>query len=177
MWKFFECFVNWRVPPDSDGELAKADVVVTHAFGGTDEPSSTTCAIVELGIELADRFNLPMVCQYPGSGHALSYGVDVACVIREHSRTKGKYVDTDEVNHQVRTQCDRHGWRTAILIAHPHHLWRARMNLAKHDIKVLVPDTSGISYDQESEWRNLRWPWFPLWDFLARMKYFWDGLI
>jgi hypothetical protein len=133
-------FSHWNVPPSPESDLAKAHTVLTHEFGDQKTPSATTRAMVEVAVALCQKYNLPLICQFPGDEVAKAMGVQPLNIIMRHLTNPGAYLDTEEVNRQAAGYCLRYTWSKVILVTHPHHLWRAGKNLEHHGLTVLYPD-------------------------------------
>lgn len=173
-----DCFTHWSVLPDIGEALAGAEVIVTHEFGDQKSVSRTTRQIAELGIEFAKKLGKPLICQAPGDEVAARLKIRPFCVIRRHELRPGAYLDTEEVNRQVTEICRTYGWQRVILCAHPHHLWRAGLNLTRHGMTVLYPNTSGIGYDAHCARLALQSPYiFIPREVLARILYLRKGWI
>ena len=79
----------------------------------------------------------------------------------ESTLDSGRYLDTRECAVRVHSiMCDL-GWKTAILIAHPHHLPRAQAVFASHGIETATPPGVRSVWDHASSqaWTRspLRW--------------------
>ncbi len=146
---------NWSVPVSPEEVLAAADVVIAHEFGDQKTPSKTTEEIVNIGVAHCKKYTIPLVCQFPGNVTAEKIGMKPLYVVDKHLLKPGKYLDTEEVNRQVAMVCARHGWKSAIVCTHPHHLWRAGNNLRLHGIIPAYPDVSGIHYDEHCARKEL----------------------
>ena len=142
-----DCFAHWHIISDATPLLKDADVIITHEFGDQHNVSLTTLNIVARGADLAHRFNKPMICQFPGQQVAELAGIKPIYVIERHLLKPGEYLDTEEVNRQAANVCKMNGWKRAIVVAHPHHEWRAAANLERHGISTFYPKTSDIPYD------------------------------
>jgi uncharacterized SAM-binding protein YcdF (DUF218 family) len=171
-------FSHWNVPPSPESDLAKAHTVLTHEFGDQKTPSATTRAMVEVAVALCQKYNLPLICQFPGDEVAKAMGVQPLNIIMRHLTNPGAYLDTEEVNRQAAGYCLRYTWSKVILVTHPHHLWRAGKNLEHHGLTVLYPDVSRVNYDRECTRSALRSPWkFVPREIVARALYLKRGWI
>ncbi|MDE2213435.1 MAG: hypothetical protein KGJ34_02840 [Patescibacteria group bacterium] len=155
--RLIECLGHWRIPSDRVKKLAQADVVLAHAFGDQTKLSRPTALIVGQAIVTADKYRKPLVCQFPGNKSA-SYrrGIRLEAVIEHHGLDQEFPLNIKEVNRQAAELCREHGWRTVILFAHPHHLWRAGKNLERHGITVVYPSMDEIPYDRSTSRLSFR---------------------
>ncbi len=177
MTAILDCFSHWSVPAQSEEVLGTADVIVTHEFGDQQTVSASTEGIVRRGALLAQSLHRPLICQSPGHRVAEELGVTPIKVI-EKSRVEGAYLDTEEVNGQVAQMCWQKGWKKVIVCTHPHHLWRAGLNLKRYGLEPFYPYTADISYDSACSRIALRSPWvFIPREILARMLYAKKGYI
>lgn len=70
----------------------------------------------------------------------------------EKHRESEEYLDTREVAAQAKAIMDSHGWKRAVVVAHPYHMPRVDAVCQKLGIGVVVPDDLGsIRFDPESE--------------------------
>jgi hypothetical protein len=160
MWKFFECFGNWNVPPNSDKELAKADVVLTHGFGEEGKIDFASEMIVMRGLRLARAFGKPLICQHPGDIIVAQTTFKPLYILNKHLVRPDTYIDTEEeVNRQAADECRKREFKTVLLVAHPHHIWRAGQNLKTHGMQVLYAPNADLPYDSKSSRWWLRTPW------------------
>jgi uncharacterized SAM-binding protein YcdF (DUF218 family) len=180
MANVFDCFGHWNVPPSTEEELANADVVATHEFGDQKVPSLSTTRIVERGAYYVRIYSKPMICQFPGNRVAEKYKVKPVAVIEKHllKPPPKNYLDTEEVNRQIAEICKQHGWKKVILVAHPHHLWRAAENLKRHGLIPVIPVNRDIPYDPTMKRGALRGPLrFVPREIAAREVYLFKGYI
>jgi hypothetical protein len=166
----YEAFTSWSVPSASLKELVSADVVVTHEFGDQKRINTTLIEMAKIAILLRDDYQKPWIAQYPGN---LTTATPPLGVIKMHLLKHGAYLDTEEVNRQVAVVCRAHGWKTVILITHPHHAWRAGKNLEHHGLNVVFPDLESVKYDSHTSRLVLTSPLFFIpREIIARLVYF-----
>jgi len=174
---YLDCIGHWNVPADTDDTLALANVIIMHEFGDQVNNIGTNMQISKLGSTLAKAYRKPIICQYPLNQARWMRDVDISYYIERHHR-EDAYLDTNEVNRQAAEWCKIGGWKAAIVVAHPHHLWRAGRNLEKHGIKALYPDVSSITYDRYCSRFALRTPYaFMPREVAARLLYAKGNLI
>jgi hypothetical protein len=90
-----------------------------------------------------------------------------------------QYLDTYEEVCKHLLVCEEKGWKTLLVMAHRHHLWRTYMVLKKKGYEVVVaPGCENISYDPESKqcWTWGGWIFIPR-EVLARLFYLFTGKI
>ncbi len=166
----------WKVPTASDEEMKYADCIITHEFGDQHTVSATTEQMVKLGVQLAKRYGLPLITQFPGDTVALREGVVPYMVITKHAQ--GKYLDTEEVNRQLSVEAFRLKWKRVIAITHPDHAWRVGQNLRYHRLIPLFPDLSTITYDEHCSRKTVRdRQHFIPWEIAARVFYYCKGYL
>ena len=160
MTGLLDLVAHWNVHAHSPKELGDADVVIAHEFGDQKVPSDTTKAIINTAVTLCARYNLPLICQFPGDQVACARGVNPLYVVRENIARPGTYLDTHEVHRQAALECAKYGWKKVILVSHRHHLWRAGENIKKrHHLMPLFPkETACIPYDPKCSRILLRQP-------------------
>lgn len=134
---------TWQVPVASDEELAEAGVILSHEFGNQKKVSRTTAAIAKIATALSRRFGLPWIAQFPGN----LVSREATIVIFENDLDPDFYLQTNDVSRQCSRNCSRAGWKTVIVITHPHHAWRAGKNLERYGLKVIFPDLHAVAYD------------------------------
>lgn len=148
--KLFQCFFCWRIKPDSEKEIASADVIISQSFGSR-EPyygfgiSNEKLAILVWRIHL--KYRIPLILQWEIADCIPD--LPKAYVVEKH-RIEGEYLDTYECIYQQRVFCQTKGWQKAIMIAHPDHYWRCMMVAKKLGFKVIAIDTSSVPYDSLS---------------------------
>lgn len=178
MTTILDCFLHWRVWPNNPSELATAQAVLTHEFGDQHKVSKVTEKIAVCGVKIASIIDRPFLCQQPGDVVAGMMGVKPLYVVTTHLLQPGVYVDTEEVNRQAARECKKRGIKTVVLVAHPHHIWRAGKNLERHGITVLFAPSDDIPYDPTCSRWWLRSPWlFIPREVLSRLYYLSKGWI
>ena len=125
-----------------------------------------------------ERYDLPLTLQWE-----LAYFLDGMikrdCVIWGHG-LEDNCLDTRQVLLQAMEICDKKlgGTRKIILIAHPHHLWRAMMNAKKLGFEPIIPMIANVPYDPYSHqwWTRSKWAFVP-YEIATRLVYLWKGWI
>jgi len=134
------------------GSASGTDCVIAFAFGyrqvgGHIEPGSSNQQIAGHIIEA--YFRLPKIVQHE-IADALPPTARAVYRIEQH-RQPGEYLDTREVAVQAKDIMDRHGWKKAIIIAHPYHLPLADATCQKLGIATVAPSgLSAIGFDPDS---------------------------
>jgi uncharacterized SAM-binding protein YcdF (DUF218 family) len=145
------------------GDITTVDCVVALAFGyrlirtGAREPGPCNEHLASL--TLAINSGQPIIAQteIDQAIRSLRPGVGADHVIRS-ARNPKRYLDTRECAVQAHTIMSDHGWRTAALIAHPHHLPRAQAVLAALGIETATPCGLRAVWDRTSSQRWTRGP-------------------
>jgi uncharacterized SAM-binding protein YcdF (DUF218 family) len=84
-------------------------------------------------------------------------------IVTEHRR-KGRYLDTRETAEQAWLMMQAHNWRTALVLAHGHHMPRAVAVCQKLGMSTAaLPGLEHIPFCPGSEqfWTRNCWLWFP----------------
>lgn len=112
------------------GRLEDADCVLGLSFGYRGkgkhiEPGLSNQDLAAVAYSQYDK--LPKILQFEiADAYADMGGKGTVLPIRKH-RKKGKYLDTREVVAQAKELMRQRGWKTAILLAHPHHMSRVQL--------------------------------------------------
>lgn len=148
------------------GDVGSAHCVVTVSFGyrlgrdGIRQPGP--CNEYLATIALGTSNGRPIVAQteIDQAIRSLQAGTGADYVIRS-ARDPQRYLDTHELALQVRCIMNDRGWKTAVLIAHPHHLPRAQAVFAALDIETATPAGVRAIWDPRSSqvWTRSRPPW------------------
>jgi hypothetical protein len=160
MTTVLDCFLHWNVKPGSLNAMALAGGVLTHEFGDQRKVSKATETIAKCAIKISLIIGKPLICQQPGDIVAVLEGVKPLYVVETHLLHLGAYVDTEEVNRQAAREFKKYGIKTVVLVAHPHHIWRAGKNLERRGIEVVYSTYHNIPYDPTCSRWWLRSPWF-----------------
>lgn len=175
--KLFQCFFCWRIKVSEMSEIQNTEVIIAQSFGigknNTPGLSNEKLAIVIKKIK--KYFNVPIIAQRE----------IVDCLPKEFKaervserRIKGVYLDTYEVLYQSWEICKKNGWRKAIIIAHPDHLWRVVQTAKKIGFKTIIVDVSSVSYDRKSvQWWTKFAIFFMPWEILGRILFLFRGWI
>lgn len=175
-------WLNWLrlrsrlIKPSPDFDLAACEVILAQSFGlRADGPGVSNEALAEVVRSLHLRHGLPMVLQWEVADCLTD--LPMAGVIREHEEP-GKYLDSREVLLQSWSICQAHGWKRAVVVAHPDHAWRVARIAHKLGFQVAVANTSQVPYDPESTQVWTRGPVrFLLREVVAVALFFWRGWI
>jgi hypothetical protein len=95
----------------------------------------------------------------------------------DHHREVGRYLDTREVAEQARKLMEQHGWQTAVLLAHGHHVPRALRVCTRLGIQVVVPaGLQAIPFcpDSSQPWTRTARAWYRR-ECLVLLHYAWKG--
>ena len=146
--KLVQCFFAWRVPPSGEDALRHAEVALVQSFGlRRGAPGLSNGALANIARGLYKSYGLPLVLQWEIADCLPD--LQKAGVIRKH-RTPGDYLDTYEVLVQSAEICREHGWRKAIIVAHPDHVWRVMKTAEKLGLETAIPDLVSVPYDSLS---------------------------
>ncbi len=148
---------TWDVIPDTGTEFQNAHVIIGLSFGiGPDNTAGkSNVALAKVAQSLSSKFALPSILQWEIA--SCISGFDREVTISKHQDPE-KYLDTYEVLRQAYAICKKNvptrGGITAIIVAHPDHVWRVEMTAKKFGFKTLIPNTYDVPYDQHStqEW-------------------------
>jgi len=174
--KLIQCFFVWRVPPSGEDALCHAEVALVQSFGlRRGAPGLSNGALASIARNLHEHYGLPLVLQWEIADCLPD--LQKAGVIRRH-RTPDAYLDTREVLVQSAEICRKHGWRKAIIVAHPDHVWRVMKTAEKLDFGIAITDMASIPYDSLSlqPWTRSRWRFVPR-EIIARLLYLVRGWI
>lgn len=164
------CFLaTWVVESDSQEELNAAEAVIAFAFGfGSKKegvqfapdrydpklykPGKSNEGLAEVIVPFANR-GMPVFAQWEVAEALKLQGILVPD--RQIARPGKEYLGTSGVLKQFLAN-GLADFRSVILVAHPHHMFRCR-ETAKTifrkegvEIKVLIADTRSVPYDPES---------------------------
>ncbi len=134
------------------GSIDDLDCVVAFSFGyrqvgGAIRPGPSNQQIADY---LTERyFRLPRIVQFEIADAMPSTAHEVYRI--ERHRRPGAYLHTREVAEQAKKIMDRHGWKKAVVIAHPNHMPRADAVCRKLGMETLAPGGLGaIEFDPGS---------------------------
>ncbi len=128
------------------GDPADADCVVAAAFGyrqdGTPGRSNE-----QLASFIATRFPaLPKILQFE-----IADALGDPKAIRISAPAEAARLDTPDLIAQAKTVMDQHGWRTAIVVAHPHHVPWVDFLSQQAGIETITPDgLQVVGFEPES---------------------------
>lgn len=156
--RLIECFFRWKVKHSTQEDLKNSTVILALSFGvGIDNPGKSNKALAEIVRDLYDQHKLPIIVQKEIAsclpGPLCREGV--RAIIREPRRVRKKYLDTREILEQCKSLCSGNQYvdldMRAILVAHPHHLWRVEQLAKQLGFVTRIADTSLVLYDSLSK--------------------------
>lgn len=135
------------------GTIGGSDCVVAFAFGhrldkNTITPGLSNQQIAKYISEL--HIQLPKIMQFEIADAFPDTSQSIYRIVRH--RKPGLYLDTREVAEQAKQIMDQHGWKKAIINAHPYHMPRADAVCQKLGIQtVALSGLGAIGFDPDSE--------------------------
>lgn len=145
---------GWTGEYKVKGNIDQADCVVGLSFGyrGPLGKVSPGLSNQDLAYVAGKHYGkLPKILQFEIADAYVESGFKNATkIIRiEKHRQKGKYLDTYEVLAQALEQMQAHGWKTALLLAHPYHMPRVQLVCDRLGLKwVATADLEGaVEFD------------------------------
>lgn len=138
------------------GSISGSDCVVAFAFGYRKVGNAIVPGLSnqQMANYLNERyFRLPKIAQFEVAD-ALSNTSQSVYRIEQH-RQPGLYLETREVAEQAKQIMDLHGWKKAVIVAHPYHMPRADAVCQKLGIQTVAPSGLGvIGFDPDAaqEW-------------------------
>jgi hypothetical protein len=150
-----------------NGDLNEAQCVLGFSFGGVGtgpklQPGASNEDLA--GYALQHFGQLPRIFQGEIADAYLRF-VPGAYIDRIGAhRQPGRYLDTREVAEQAWNIMKQHGWQTAALLAHGHHLPRVDAVCRKLGISAIVlPGLEKIRFcpDSAQRWTRSRRAWLP----------------
>jgi hypothetical protein len=155
-------------------DIQGADVVIGLSFGVTPKgPGKSNIALGHIAKKLNKTRNIPLILQWE-----ISDTIPTVKKVGIITSNPNEYLDSYEVLRQSKVICDANGWKTAVILAHPDHLWRCKKIAEKMGVEVLIVDTSNVPYDSASTevWTKNRFVFLPR-EILACALYFIRGWI
>jgi hypothetical protein len=137
------------------GTPDNADCVVAMSFG-----FRTIDGSIEPGLSNQDIANvihkhylaLPKITQFEVADGLAADDERIGVFRIEKHTLRGEYLDTREVAVQAKVIMDSHGWKQAIIFAHPYHMPRVDLVCQKLGIDTVVPDNlNSIRFDSRSD--------------------------
>ena len=129
-----EIEAGWTGHYELKGKLADADCVIGPSFGfrgkpgyGHAEPGLSNQDLAAVAAKYYGK--LPKILQFELADAYQAHGKrpgEKVYTIKRH-RKRGKYLDTREVLEQAKIIMQEHGFKTAVLLAHPNHMPRVQM--------------------------------------------------
>ncbi len=139
------------------GSTSDADCVIGFSFGYRGNgrhvaPGFSNDDLADVAIKHYPR--LPKILQFEIADAYVAAGGPFAKRITRiaHHRVAHRYLDTHEVAAQAKIVMERHGWKTAILLADPYHMPRVQAVCNKLEVNwVATNDTRGaVEFDLKS---------------------------
>ena len=174
----------WSGRYTAHGDVSEADCVIGFAFGYEQDAHGVQPGVSneDLAGYLRDHLpGLPRVLQVEvAEARARLAPADAApqFIIRQHRRA-GVHLDTREVAEQALAILEQHGWRQAVVLAHPNHLPRSDVVCRKLGIAtVLPPGLERVRFGPRSvqKWTRNRFAWMRR-EAGALLYYRWQGWI
>ena len=155
----------WTGKYKTKGKADQADCLIAFSFGyrGKRKKIQPGLSNQDLAnIALKNYAKLPKIMQFEvADAYNESEGEGAGKILRitKHSK-RGMYLDTREVAVQTKKLMDEHGWKKALILAHPYHMPRVQLVCTRAGIDwVAEPDERGaVEFDPLStqKWtRNL----------------------
>lgn len=153
---------HYRIAAD----VSSAHCVVALSFGyrfaraGVREPGPCNEYLATLALAASNGRSIVAQAEIDQAIRSLRDGSGADYVITS-ARVPERYLDTHEFAVQVRSLMDDCSWKTAVLIAHPHHLPRAQAVFAALDIETVTPAGVTAIWDRRSNqvWTRSRPAW------------------
>ena len=170
-----DCVFQWDVTPASRDQQSTADVIIALAFGYREFDSGLSNRAMARVVErLFSEHGIPIIAQHEITDVLRHSPLSN---VKEH-RTKGEYLDTFEVLFQAYEVCKKHDLGRSIIVAHPHHQWRAMKTATKLGLNCFAAEVASVPYDPKSEqWWTRNAELFTPYEFLARLTYLRQGKI
>ena len=180
--KIWQCIFVWKVKPSNAEELRQADSIIAFSFGDF-EPSVrftnslSNLAIAKLVIQYANRYSIKRAFVQGEIASVLyeklRHNQLNVILVADSPREDGSYPNTREVaNWLVEHNMKPYGCHRPIVIAHPDHMWRAKMVCERFVDKMLIADTSNLVYDKLSvQWHTRDRIRLILWEIPTRMYF------
>jgi hypothetical protein len=147
---FFECLLNWNTTKLINREdLEKADVIFCQSFGPRkDSPGISNEFLANCIIKVYKQNPKKLIIQ-KDCADAFPVDVKIDKIIFQY-QSVNKYLDSFEVSRQCAEYCENNNFKTILIFAHPHHVWRVKKTIEKFGLVGLVADTRGTPYDWKS---------------------------
>lgn len=180
--KVWGCFFSWNIPVATKKQLNSMQAIIGQSFGITSDtvPGNSNDALADVGFSVSKEYGVPLVLQW-----------EIALAVRQRHNlildsektvfkhvVDGKYLDTYEVVRQSREICKKLGIETVGILAHPDHVWRVALTAQKIGFNVVILDTKGVPYNEESNqpWTRSRKNFLPR-ELIVRLLYLLKGWI
>jgi hypothetical protein len=143
----YNCVTSWNVPPAIKSELETADAILAFSLGYREfSASPSNIELARVADRLCDQYHIPIMAQHEVADCLVTKPM---VTIRRH-RVARQYLDTFEVGAQYNDHCIRLGFKTVIVVAHPHHQWRAMCMTSRLGLTPLAADCQSVPYDPKS---------------------------
>jgi hypothetical protein len=122
---------GWTGHYETKGKMEDADCVLGFSFGYRGKRRNITPGLSNqdlANVAMKHYAGLPKIFQFEIADAYVQAGGKSAKEIFRISkhRQRGKYLDTREVAEQGKELMRQHGWKTALLLAHPNHMPRVQ---------------------------------------------------
>ena len=147
----------WSGKYKASENLGKPDCALGFSFGYRGKQRATRPGLSNqdlANVLLKHHADLPKILQFEiADAYVEAEGKNADSIerITKH-RVEGKYLDTREVAVQAKAIMEQHGWKTALLVAHPYHMPRVQAVCNQLDIQwVATPEERGaVEFDPQS---------------------------
>jgi hypothetical protein len=139
---------------------SQADCLIAFSFGFREQRGARASGISNEDLaRFVEQQNVPWIMQAEVAA-AVGEPTRPSFKISRH-RTPGEYLDTREVADQARSIMREHGWRCALLVAHPAHMPRVEAVCRRLGIEPVLPSRLKVRFDQGSaqEWTRSEEAW------------------
>lgn len=149
----WNCIFSWRVKPQ--GRPHRADIIIGQSFGirSESDPGLSNRALAKVIYKIHHNTGLPMILQWELGLLLRERKLKNKLFLIQKHRIQGKYLDTGEVLAQTIELAKRElelARPRVVIVAHPQHLPRVKMQAEKLGLTVVVPEIGKIPFDPES---------------------------
>ncbi len=152
-----EMTAAWTGQYQTKGSIKNADCVIGLSFGYRGKRKHITPGLSNqdlANVAIHHLSDLPMIFQFEiADAYKNAGGKNAGSIIRiTKHRQPYKYLDTREVLAQAKEVMDKHGWKTAVLLAHPYHMPRVQMACDRLGISwvTTVDERGAVEFDPQS---------------------------
>ena len=146
-----QCFTAWSAPPSPSLEGAQAILVHVAGENSATDPGRVNEALSLMVRDLHRQLDVPVIAQ--DEIKPCLIGIPVFATSSRQTDVYPRYLDTRDIAIWQKSQCERLGARTVVLVSYLPHYWRAAKSLEKLGLTVLVPPGITELYDP----RNSQW--------------------